>query len=169
MKFVKTFAFAAALALAGTTACVTAQSTGISAAPNPTNVLDTYVARPDPSFAWKVEKTFTGPGYRGAVLDLTSQTWLSDKQTDRSVWKHWLIVTIPDAVSSDKGFLFIGGGSNGRAAPNGPSENMAKMAVDTNSVVAELGQAPNQPMRLAGSMDTPAYRGRHHRLSASTL
>lgn len=151
MKYVRTLALAAALALAGAAACVTTQSTTTNVAPNPTNVLDTYVARPDPSFAWKLEKTFTGPGYHGAVLDLTSQTWLSDKQMDRPVWKHWLIVTIPDTVASDKGFLFIGGGANGRAAPKGPSENMAKMAVDTNSIVAELGQVPNQPMHFTDS------------------
>jgi len=29
-------------------------------APNPPNVLDSYVAKPDPSFAWKVDHTFTG-------------------------------------------------------------------------------------------------------------
>ncbi len=71
------------------------------------------------------------------------------------MWKHWLRVTIPDQVTSNKAFLFIGGGANDRAAPATPSENYAKMAVDTSSVVAELGQVPNQPMRLADSPDTP--------------
>jgi PhoPQ-activated pathogenicity-related protein len=155
MKFVKSLALATALALAGVTACVATQTdsnqTAATAAPNPKNVLDAYVARPDPSFAWKVETTFTGAGYHGVVIDLTSQTWLSDKQMDRPVWKHWLTLTIPDAVSSNKGFLFIGGGSNGRAAPKGPSANMAQMAVDTNSIVAELGQVPNQPMHFPDS------------------
>ena len=70
-----------------------AQIAGIkdpSAKPNPPNVLDAYVARPDPSLAWRMDHTFTGPGYHGAVLELTSQTWLDKSQTDRSVWKHWL-------------------------------------------------------------------------------
>ena len=139
------------LALAGTTACIapsqTAQKPAV-AAPNPRNVLDAYIAKPDPSFAWKLDHTFTGPGYHGAVLDLTSQTWLTPAVMDRSVWKHWLIVTIPDTVTSKKAFLFIGGGSNDRAAPKGPSDNMALMATDTHTVVAELGQVPNQPMHF---------------------
>ncbi|MBI1199309.1 MAG: PhoPQ-activated pathogenicity [Phenylobacterium sp.] len=120
------------------------------AAANPPNALDAYVARPDPSFAWRVEKTFTGPGYRGAVLELTSQTWLSPKETDRSVWKHWLVVTIPDTVAHDKAMLFIDGGNNTDPAPKGPTGYLAKMATDTSSVVAELRQTPNQPMHLAG-------------------
>jgi|JI9StandDraft_1071089.scaffolds.fasta_scaffold13573_4 PhoPQ-activated pathogenicity-related protein len=137
-----------ALLLAGVSACVSTPA--IPA--NPPNVLDAYVAKPDPSFAWKVEKTFTGAGYHGAVLELTSQTWMSAAQSDRPVWKHWLTVTIPDAVSSDKAFLYIGGGSTTSAAPQGPSERFALMAVDTKSVIAELGQTPNQPIKFA---DTP--------------
>lgn len=142
----------AALSLAFIAAsCVSSTPTAPVATANPPNVLDAYVARPDPSFAWKVEKTYSGPGYRGVVLDLTSQTWLTDKDMDRSIWKHWLRVTIPDNVTSDKAFLFIGGGSNGRAAPSEPSANMALMAVDTSSIVAELGQVPNQPMHFPDS------------------
>jgi PhoPQ-activated pathogenicity-related protein len=151
MKFWKIGAAAFALALAGTSACVMTGPGAPSAPPNPPNVLDSYIARPDPSFAWKVEQTFTGPGYHGAILNLTSQTWLTPDQTDRTVWKHWLTVTIPDQVTTNKAFLFIGGGSNDRAPPKGPSDNMAKMAVDTSSVVAELGQVPNQPMHFPDS------------------
>lgn len=144
-------AFAAAfgaLLLAGASAC----ATGSTIPANPPNVLDTYVARPDPSFAWKVEKTFTGAGYHGAVLELTSQTWMSAAQSNRPVWKHWLTVTIPDTINSNKAFLYIGGGSTASTAPIGPSERFALMAVDTGSVIAELGQTPNQPIRFA---DTP--------------
>jgi PhoPQ-activated pathogenicity-related protein len=148
MKSIKLLWAVVALALAGA-AC----SSTPTAPPNPKNVLDSYVARPDPSFAWKVESTFTGPGYHGVVIDLTSQTWLTTAETNRPVWKHWLTLTIPDMVSSDKGFLFLGGGSTKSAAPKGPSAAMASMAVDTRSIVAELGQVPNQPLRLAGTPD----------------
>jgi PhoPQ-activated pathogenicity-related protein len=150
MKPVKLIAGAFALALGVAAACVTASGLPQIAA-NPPNVLDTYVARPDPSFAWKVEKTFTGPGYHGVIIDLTSQTWLTKAETDRTVWKHWLRVVIPDQVTSQKAYLYITGGSNDRPAPAGPSDNMAKIAVDTSSVVAELGQVPNQPMHFPDS------------------
>jgi PhoPQ-activated pathogenicity-related protein len=148
MRFIRTLALGLAFAAAS---CATTQSADIG--PNPPNVLDSYIARPDPSFAWKVEKTFSGNGYHGAVIDLTSQTWLSPAETDRSVWKHWLTVTVPDKLESRKAFLYIGGGSNDRAPPAGPADRYAQMAVDTGSVVAELGQVPNQPMHFP---DSPA-------------
>jgi len=145
MRFIRGLALAT-LALAAS--C----SSAPAIAPNPPNVLDSYVARPDPSFDWKVAGLFKGEGYHGVVLDLTSQTWLSAEQTDRSVWKHWLTLAIPDRLTSDKAFLYIGGGANDRAAPGNATPRFAQMAIDTGSVVAELGQVPNQPMRLA---DTP--------------
>jgi PhoPQ-activated pathogenicity-related protein len=157
MTSIKAIGGVLALALLGASACMAPTTAPVAAveaaAPNPRNVLDEYIARPDPSFAWKVDHTFTGDGYHGVVIDLTSQTWLTSAQTDRSVWKHWLTVTIPEKVTTKKAFLFIGGGSNDRAAPKGPSPNMAQMAVDTSSVVAELGQIPNQPMHFPDSPD----------------
>src|SRR3569833_2180752 len=79
---------------------------------NPKNALDAYLAKPDPAFAWKVAGQGSGPGYHGAVLELTSQTWLTSKEVDKPVWKHWLTVIVPDKVSYSKAFLFITGGKN---------------------------------------------------------
>ena len=90
MRFIRTLALV--LAFGAATSCATTQQADIG--PNPPNVLDAYVARPDPTFAWKVEKTFTGEGYHGAVLELTSQTWMTAADSDRSVWKHWLTITV---------------------------------------------------------------------------
>ena len=123
--------------------------------PNPPNILDAYVAAPDPTFAWKVEKTFTGAGFHGAVLELTSQTWMTAAESDRPVWKHWLTVTVPDQLTSNKAFLYIGGGSSSSTAPATATARFAQMAIDTGSVIAELGQAPNQPIRFADTPDKP--------------
>jgi PhoPQ-activated pathogenicity-related protein len=121
---------------------------GGPAAANPPNALDAYVAKPDPSFAWKVERTISGPGYHGAVLALTSQTWLTPKQVDHTVWKHWLTVIVPDKVEHDKALLYVTGGDIPDAAPDKPADRFAKMAVETRSVVAELDDVPNQPLRF---------------------
>src|SRR3954464_8597245 len=120
---------------------------------NPKNALDAYVAKPDPAFAWKVVGPVSGPGYHGAVLELTSQTWLTEKQVDKPVWKHWLTVIVPDKLDHDKAghdnaFLFITGGSNKDAAPTKATERWAKMAVEAHSVVTELLDVPNQPLRF---------------------
>jgi PhoPQ-activated pathogenicity-related protein len=115
---------------------------------NPKNALDAYVARPDPAFAWRVDHTISGPGYHGAVLDMTSQTWLTEKQVDKPVWKHWLTVVVPDQVSHRIGYLYITGGSNKDSAPKDAPERWVKMALETHSVVSELDDVPNQPLRF---------------------
>jgi PhoPQ-activated pathogenicity-related protein len=146
MRFVHTLSLVLAFGLA--TSCASAPSIP----PNPPNILDAYVAAPDPTFAWKVEKTFTGAGFHGAVLELTSQTWMTAAESDRPVWKHWLTVTIPDKLSAQKAFLYIDGGSSSSTAPATATPRFAQMAIDTGSVIAVLGQTPNQPIRFA---DTP--------------
>ena len=125
------------------------------AAANPRNALDAYVAAPDPSFGWTVDHTISGPGFHGAVLAMTSQTWLSDHQVDKPVWKHWLTIIVPDVVSHDKVFLYITGGANTDPAPSGATERFSRMAVETRSVVAELDDVPNQPLRFAETPGTP--------------
>src|SRR5262249_11121859 len=79
--------------------------------------LDRYVAKPDQSYSWKLVNTISGQGYKGFVLELTSQQWRSEKDVDRPIWKHWLTIVKPDKTTTSKALLFIGGGSNKDKAP----------------------------------------------------
>ncbi len=115
--------------------------------------LDRYIAQPDSVYGWKLANTIEGAGYRGYVLELTSQTWRSEKDLDRPVWKHWLTIVKPEKVTGNKALLFIGGGKNGDPAPSKVSDRAAKIAMDTNSVVADLGMVPNQPLYFTDSKD----------------
>ena len=121
------------------------------------NALDAYVAKLDPSFAWKVVGPITGPGYHGAVIELTSQTWTAPKDVDRTIWKHWMTVIVPDRVNHSQAFLYITGGDHGDPAPTLATERFAKLATDTNSVVVELDDVPNQPLTFA---DDPLHKAR---------
>lgn len=154
MRFIRSLGLALAFGFAASCAIGPQVAEPPSIAPNPPNILDAYVAAPDPSFAWKVEKTFTGDGFHGAVLELTSQTWMTAAESDRPVWKHWLTVTIPNQLTSAKAFLYINGGSTQSNMPTAPAPRFAQMAVDTGSVIADLGQTPNQPIRFADTPDT---------------
>lgn len=87
-----------------------------AATAGPPNALDAYVARPDPSYGYRVVGTCRGEGYRCAILQMTSQTW-GPKDVDDRVWKHWMTVVIPDNLSHSKAFLYITGGNKGDAAP----------------------------------------------------
>ncbi len=132
-------------------AIVVFSSTGSA---NPRNALDAYVAKPDPVFGWKVDHLIAGPGFHGAILSMTSQTWLDQSQVDKPVWKHWLTVIVPNDVRHEEAFLYITGGDNTDPAPTSPAERFAKMAVETHSVVAELDDVPNQPLRFAETPNT---------------
>src|SRR5262249_62211027 len=72
--------------------------------------LDRYVAKPDPAYSWKLVNTIPGEGYKGFVLELTSQRWRTEKDVDRPIWKHWLTIVKPDKAATNKALLFIGGG-----------------------------------------------------------
>jgi PhoPQ-activated pathogenicity-related protein len=121
------------------------------------NALDAYVAKADSSFAWKVVGPIKGEGWHGAVLELTSQTWSAPKDVDATVWKHWLTIIVPDHVSHSKAFLYITGGDRGDPAPTKPADRFAKLATDTNSVVVELDDVPNQPLTFG---EDPQHKAR---------
>jgi PhoPQ-activated pathogenicity-related protein len=116
----------------------------------PKTALDEYVAKPDPTYEWKVVKTIPGDGVTTFVVDLKSQSWRKVPEVDRAVWQHWLLVVKPDAVKHPTAFLNIGGGRNGTPLPEGASPFSIAMAKATNTVVAELKMVPNQPLILNG-------------------
>lgn len=112
--------------------------------------LDEYVHTPDPSYEWELVKTIPGEGYTGYVLDMVSQNWLTEEVVNRTEWRHWVVVAVPDTVKHRTGFLYIGGGSNEGDAPGGVNPIVSTLATQTNSVVTELRMVPNQPLVFNG-------------------
>lgn len=108
--------------------------------------LDRYVRKPDGTYTWKIAHTIKGDGWTQFVVDLKSQTWRTEKDVDRPVWQHWLVLVKPDKPVSKTAFLFIGGGANGGAAPRSAEERTVRIARATNTVAAELRMVPNQPL-----------------------
>lgn len=125
--------------------------TGAPAQP-PATALDRYVAAKDPVYSWKLQNTISGEGYKSFVLELTSQTWRSATDVDRPVWKHWLTITRPEKIKvKGAALLFIGGGSNLDPAPKSASERSVRLALDSGTIVADLGMVPNQPLYFSDS------------------
>jgi PhoPQ-activated pathogenicity-related protein len=119
----------------------------------PRTALDEYIAAPDTNYNFHLVKSVPGNGQTTFILEMTSQSWLTTNEVDRPLWKHWVILVKPDAVSGSKSFLFITGGANGGNPPNSADANMSKMAVATKSVVTELKMVPNQPLVFAGETE----------------
>ncbi len=112
--------------------------------------LEEYVRKPDPAYHYDLVKTLRGEGFTQYVLEMTSQTWLKPEEVDRTLWKHWVRIVKPDRVEHETGLLIIGGGANGGKAPSEIDKRAAGMALETHSVITELGMVPNQPLRFAG-------------------
>lgn len=119
--------------------------------------LDAYVAKPDPAYKWELVSTQPGDGVTSYVLELTSQTWRSEADVDKPVWKHWLTIARPDVVKHDKALLFIWQGDTTDPAPTAARDRSIRFAKETGSVVAEVGMVPNQPLRFSDSPDTPRW------------
>ncbi len=116
------------------------------AAASKQTALDRYVHAPDPSYKWELINTIPGEGYKAYVLDLTSQTWKPPIEPDRTLWKHWLTIVVPDKVAYTTGFLYITGGNNRSKAPEKADAMIVDIATTTNSVVSQLNMVPNQPL-----------------------
>ncbi len=112
--------------------------------------LEEYVRRPDPAYRFEVVGANPGKGFTHLVVEMTSQTWLSEAEVDRPVWTHWLNIVIPESVNTATGLLFIGGGSNTDSVPKSVNGMFRRIALATGAVVAELRMVPNQPLVFKG-------------------
>ena len=113
-------------------------------------ILDDYVAQPDDSDTWQIAATHELEDSLLVVVDMVSQHWLTEAQVDRTEWRHWLRLSIPDTLTSDVAFLYLAGGSNTGPMPENVDPNMVAIANATGSVVAQLGPVPNQPLAFDG-------------------
>jgi PhoPQ-activated pathogenicity-related protein len=119
--------------------------------------LDRYVAKPDDAFRFERVATIAGDGYRAHVLDLVSQRWRQPWEVDRVEWRHWLTVIVPSRVRHRTALLWIGGGDNGDPSPERAADRSVRLALETGSVVADLGMVPNQPLHFADSKLEPRH------------
>jgi PhoPQ-activated pathogenicity-related protein len=122
--------------------------------------LDRYVAAADPSYHWEVVRELSGEGCVAHVLKLTSQTWLSSQEVDRTTWSHWLTIVEPETITRDVALLYVRGGVADDPPPETIRPVYARIARATGSVVVDLGMVPNQPLLFAGDADGPRKEDR---------
>lgn len=108
--------------------------------------LDRYVAAPDSHYSYKLVNSLPTPAGTVHVLEMISQAWLTEKEVDQPIWKHWVSIACPSEITSDTALLFITGGSNDKGPPTAPDGNLIRLAVETKSVAVELRNVPNQPL-----------------------
>lgn len=123
---------------------------GVAARAGRDTALDLYVRAPDPVYAYRPINLLEGSGYRAHILEMTSQTWRTPDEVDRTVWKHWLTIIVPETVRHGTALLYISGGRSTTPAPMEADPFLARVAVATGSVTVLLQQVPNQPLTFPG-------------------
>jgi PhoPQ-activated pathogenicity-related protein len=120
-----------------------------------TTPLDDYVAADDPAFSYGPEpaRVVEEAAYTAKVFKMTSQNWLDTAKVDRTAWQHWVTVIVPKEVAYKQAMVFVNGGSNGGTDAPSPNEALAQVAVTTKSVLVDVKQIPNQPIRFTGEQD----------------
>ncbi len=119
--------------------------------------LDDYIAQPDSSYSYELVNTINHPQGKVYVINMTSQTWRSESEVNRTLWQHWLTVIVPLDVASDTALLWINGGSNGGSAPSEPDGMLVEIALQSKTVVADLRMVPNQPLIFTDDPDNERY------------
>jgi PhoPQ-activated pathogenicity-related protein len=120
--------------------------TALSINVNASTALQDYVDRKDGNFAWNLVKQQSNDQGTEYILRMSSQAWLTKKEVNQPVWKHWMAVYVPNTVEHETAFLLIGGGENSELPPKHGSTLLAQMAVQTKSVTARILNVPNQPL-----------------------
>ena len=104
------------------------------------NALETYVHKPDASFAWKRTEQKKIKDLTLTHLEFISQTWRGH------FWSHHLLVVRPTTVrQADVAMLFITGGSY-NVPDEKETERFHEVAQRAGAVVAILNKVPNQPL-----------------------
>ena len=119
--------------------------------------LDRYVTAADGTFKYSLLKKTESASSSIYTLDMTSQTWRSAQEVNRTEWKHWVNIARPAKLTSSIAFLFITGGSNQQATPAAMDPQLARIAEGLGAVTIELKMVPNQTLVF---LDDPKKKAR---------
>jgi len=113
----------------------------------PATALQDYMNNGDKTYAWEVKDSYKVNKANVYSLLLISQKWQG------LLWKHELLVFVPDSIDYDGALLFVNGGSlaenglpNITAKEDKISAFMADMSDRNKAVVAVIRQVPNQAL-----------------------
>ena len=112
----------------------------------PETALGAYVRNDDPTWGWEVRNRYPIDDTEVYSLLFISQKWHG------MLWKHELIVFVPQSVKQDGALLFIDGGSVNDGIPKFSKEDnalfmfLSALANRNNALVCILKQVPNQPL-----------------------
>jgi PhoPQ-activated pathogenicity-related protein len=112
----------------------------------PETALNAYIHNNDPTWGWEIRDVYQIDNTKAYSLLFISQKWQG------ILWKHELIVFVPESVKQDGALLFITGSSvrDGMPRFSNPDDEtslfLSALANRNNALVCVLKQVPNQPL-----------------------
>ena len=112
----------------------------------PETALQHYINNNDQSFSWELKDSYDHGDLTVYKLLVTSQKWRE------YIWRHQLMIIVPDENNHDGALLFIDGGHNENEIPKWKKhdddiiQSMSEVALKNKAMVAVLYQVPNQPL-----------------------
>ncbi|MEK9613450.1 MAG: PhoPQ-activated protein PqaA family protein [Flavobacteriaceae bacterium] len=110
----------------------------------PFDVLKEYIQdRTD--FSYEIKDSLNFEAAKAYRVKMYSGKWLTEEIVDQPQWWHWVDIIIPHKRDTNKGLLFIGGGSKADSIWILDSLNLSK-ALQSKSVIAHISNVPFQPI-----------------------
>lgn len=112
----------------------------------PETALNAYVHNDDPTWGWEVRDRYEMEDANVYSLLFISQKWQG------ILWKHELIILVPDSLEQDGALLFIDGGSIKDGIPKYVKKDnellifLSALANRNKALVCVIKQIPNQPL-----------------------
>lgn len=120
-------------------------------------VLPCYLQQPDDAFDYRLEQTSEISDKNLWVYSFTlfSQHWApgGTGSVDHAVWQHRVTLYVPKTVRKNTALLYINGGTLypelKPSEPNRQEIDFARIASETNSIVINLNDVPNQSLSFS--------------------
>jgi PhoPQ-activated pathogenicity-related protein len=112
----------------------------------PATALSHYINNGDPTWGWEVRDAYTADDVNIYSILFISQKWQG------ILWKHELLICVPEVVEKDGALLFITGSSVKDGMPRIANKDdvtakiMAMVSTKNKALTAVLRQVPNQPL-----------------------
>lgn len=116
-----------------------------------------YLDEPHPSYSYELRSTIEEDTHTTYVFDMVSQEWLTDELVNKTEWRHWLTIVVPNDIQHQTSLLMIGGGSQDDEIPSEPHSVVLEAALATGSVTAHLHNVPAQPLTFSDDSITERY------------
>lgn len=94
---------------------------------------------------------------------MTSQTWLTTKEVDRTIWWHQVAIVIPNKIKTNTGFVWLApdaGHNDEDSMPTAKTLSLQLATLISNNlkcIGTVVFQLPNQPLSFT---DDPSHRNR---------